>query len=172
MNFYKQGLNQEAESPTHKAAKNKTIFYLKSKYKIMTRPEYPILVDNYRHRYDIVGFYNDDQISFYEDDSSDLMKIPVRKFLNMSDRELVYSEYKNLLDRKVVVCIEIDNLTTHTHTEHQIADGVASQKAKQCFNNNLVFLRLLKEEINGKEKDMMKYFEKKLDPEMARIFTC
>jgi len=155
---------------THEDAKNKTIFYLKQNFKLMIRPEYPILIDNkYRHQYDIVGFLDDDVITYYEDETSLPTEIPIRKFLRMSDRELVYSEYKGLLDEHVRVVIEIDNLTSHTHTEHAIADNIAKEAAYKTFHKDLRFIRLLKEEVNGKENDMLKYMYDNVDTKLENL---
>lgn len=169
MDRYKVALKKWEK--THEDAKNKTIFYLKQKYKLMIRPEYPILnkITGYRHQYDIVGFLDDDALIFYEDESTLPTKIPIRKFLKMSDRELVYSEYKELLDNHVRVVVEIDNLTSHTHTEHVIADNIAKEAAYKTFNKDLVFIRLLKEEVNGKEKDMLKYMYDNVDTVMENL---
>lgn len=155
---------------THENAKNKTIFYLKQKWKLMIRPEYPILIDNkYRHSYDIVGFLDDDELTYYDDFDTNPTRIPVRKFLKMSDRELIYSEYKGLLDNHVRVVIEIDNLTSHSHTEQKINDGEAYEAARKTFPQNMIFIRLLKEEVNGKEKEFVKYMYEHVDTAMENL---
>ena len=86
----------------------------------------------------------------------------------MSDKDLVYSDYKNLLDDHVALVIEMDNLTSHTHSEHLIADGIAKGNSLKVFKN-MQFIRLLKEEVNGNEQHMYEYFAKHIDREMDMV---
>ena len=162
------GMSLSKGAQSHEDAVNKTIFYLKRRWKFMIRPGYPILHNGYRHRYDIVAFLNDDELILYNEDKTIDEKIPVRKLLNMSDKDLVYSDYKNLLDDHVALVIEMDNLTSHTHTEHLIADGIAKDNAFKVFKN-MQFIRLLKEEVNGNEQHMYEYFAKHIDIEMDMV---
>lgn len=143
---------RKGEPTSHKKAKNISEFYLKQFQKFVTRQEYPFRVFAngnmiYRHPYDLVAFPKDLTIHGWS----------IHNLVKLEDDELLDLHFKDELDKLIVLVIEIDDLWLHSHKQKQYNDMIAQEFAEKYFSEDLVFLRLKKEELNGEPKDSLKY---------------
>jgi hypothetical protein len=137
--------------------------------------EYPLkILKQYYHQYDIAAFRLNEYIEVENETrvpgdgiamTNEMNRYQLRYLFSTYKKpeQLVNYRFKNLIDKKVLLIVEVDDPNLHSSKLKRINDGIAKEQALANFPN-VKFIRLNKFEINGKPADRLEYFTKYLDP--------
>jgi hypothetical protein len=151
------------EPSSHLDAKFITNVYLHKKgYECYE--EYPFKSGQYRHQYDLAAFTLGDSINVPEHDGNTTNFSLKYLFAQLSHPNDLYTyQYKNLIDKKIKILVEVDDPELHSKITKKINDGVAESHAQENYPW-AKFVRLNKKEIRGTPERRLAYFIKELDP--------